>query len=46
MLGTKDYRGMSYIEEKFEQKQQPHFSWVRSGLKIPVFLHIAPAFCM
>ena len=37
---------MSYIEEKFERKQLRHFSRIRSGLKIPVFSHIAPAFRM
>ena len=37
---------MLYIEEKFERKQLRHFSWMRSNLKIPVFLRIAPAYCM
>ena len=46
MLGVKDYRGMSYIGEKFERKQLRHFSQIRSRLKIPDFLHIAPTFCM
>ena len=34
------------FEEKFERKQLRHFSWIRSGLKIPVFSHIAPIFCV
>ena len=46
MLGAKDYRGMPYIAVNFERKPLRHFSWIRSGLKIPDFLHIAPAFCM
>ena len=46
MLEAQDYRGMSYIEEKFEGKQLRHFSSVRIGLKIPGFPHIAPAFRM
>ena len=45
-IGAKDYRGMTYIGKKFEQKQLRHFSRIRSDLKIPDFLHIAPAFCM
>ena len=46
MLGAKDYRGMPYIAENFERKPLQHFSWICSGLKIPDFLHIVPAFCM
>ena len=46
MLGAYDYRSMPYIEEKFDRKQLRHFSWILSGLKISVFLHIAPAFCI
>ena len=46
MLWAKDYRGMPYVAENFERKPLRHFSWIRSGLKIPDFLHIAPAFCM
>ena len=37
---------MSYIEEKYEQKQLRHFSWLCSGLKTSDFLLIPPAFCM
>ena len=46
MLGAKDYRGMSYIGEKFERKLLRHFSGIRSGLKIPDFFAHSPAFCM
>ena len=37
---------MTYIGEKFEQKQLRRFSCIRSVLKIPGFVHIAPAFSM
>ena len=46
MLGAHDYRGMSYIKEKFERKQLRHLCWIRSGLKIPDFSHIVPVFCI
>ena len=44
MLEAKDYRGMSQIGEKFERKLLRHFSGIRSGLKIPDFMHISRLF--